>query len=356
MHFSPGQNFECSHCTKCCRGWRISVDEATRAQLEATPHSVHLQTIQGRSYIRRGADDACAFLTDENLCQLHLQSGPEAKPWGCQVFPFRLVRTPDGVYVGISLYCSSAQQNRGRPLSEYADELERLAQHLPVVGERPISVHGQQALSWTQYKELDNLLSQALLQDDLEMALGRALWSLCQWLRQPRSLTGLWQMSQAALEPPQEPFVLMEEHFQARLMAHFEAEASEREAFARQFQAGKALVYRRFAEIRCARSALSSRADEAMVRRYLEALVFRKFLLTRRSLLQNMALLMMVPRFFRGWSQLSRLARGGEVVEEQDTFRALDECERRLITHPNNLDEISGEMAASFLDQVPRWP
>lgn len=354
MHFLPGQNFECSHCSKCCRGWRISVDEATRARLQGTPHQARLQRVEGRTFVQKDSDGACSFLTGQNLCLLHQQLGPTAKPWGCQLFPFRLARTPDGIYAGISFYCSSAQQNLGLPLSHYSEELERLAQPLPVIGEGPIPVHASQAMSWAQYKELDAILGQALQQDDLELTLGRALWSLCQWLRRPRSLAELWQISLPALEPPNEPFVLMEEHFQARLMAHFEANTALRAGFARDFQAGRALAYPRFGGIRCSRTAILGLADEPTLRRYLQALVFRKFLILRRSMLENMALLFILPRFFRGWSHLSRLSRQAEILEQPDTYRALDECERGLITHPNHLDGVVAEMAAGFLDSLPK--
>jgi len=84
----------------------------------------------------------------------------------------------------------------------------------------------------------------------------------------------------------------------------------------------------------------------------LKALVFRKYLVARRTLLSNLAMLYLVPPLFSFWAALSQHSRNAPQPEEVDFFRALDECENKIITHPNDLDPIYQQVAEGFLDQI----
>ena len=354
MHFLPEQNFDCGSCTKCCRGWRIRVDAATAAKIQREDA---LEATERGLFARKTDSGACIFLDPQSLCSLHSQQGREHKPKGCRQFPFRLTRTPDGVYVGVSFYCSAVQANHGRPAEVHRPQLEELAADLPIVGAQPLPVHGSISLDWQGYRLLDDFLLRELAIQPPDLALGRALWAVCQISRGARSrrLAHFIEESQAALTPPAEPFILMEEHFFALLVARCEAPPGQRESFRRALLSRSPVTFERFGGWRGSLrdlKLLRPPSLEGWLRHYLKALVFRKFLITRRPLLDNLAVLYLVPSLLTFWTALSSRGRGSREIEEVDIHRALDECENRVITHPHDLDEVYAEVGQGFLDQV----
>ncbi|MBI4512254.1 MAG: YkgJ family cysteine cluster protein [Deltaproteobacteria bacterium] len=112
--------FQCTACGRCCYHWNIPVDRAAWERLgtllvpgpenpkgydrdqcmtlHATPSERHHATL-------KMADGHCVFLEDDQLCYLHRQFGPEAKPVICRAFPSTTVNTPWGVFLGPSFAC-----------------------------------------------------------------------------------------------------------------------------------------------------------------------------------------------------------------------------------------------------------
>jgi Fe-S-cluster containining protein len=301
MHFLPDQNFDCENCTKCCRGWRIRVDEASRQALERVAGKASLKVHDGKTFTQKNADGSCVFLQSAR-CSVH-----EAKPAGCRQFPFRATRTPDGIFVGVSFYCSAVQRNSGRPLHEHQAELAAVIQELPLIGADPLVVHDQGRLHWDGYKVLDEFLSA----NTGPAALGQALWALCRL----RGVAGCEEMrellaqSVEATTPPEEPFFAAEPHFATALLQKAAPGA----------------------RLRC-----EPLASSAALERYARALVFRKFLITRRPVLHNMAALYLLPRLF-GW-----------LVALLGVEEALDRCEYSIFTHATSCDAIFAEAAGEF--------
>jgi Fe-S-cluster containining protein len=354
VHFLPGQNFDCSLCSKCCRGWRISVDSATRERLVGS--TVELRVLQQtgkpalqQNYAAKHSDGSCVFLDPENLCSIQTALGAEAKPRGCRHFPFRLCRTPDGIFAGVSFYCSAAQRNEGRPLAEHADALAEFFEDLPMVGVTPMPLGGAVTLTWDGYIVLDAFL----LRDPA--GVGRALWAVAQLVGRGRGVVGPAEMSEmlerseVALHPPRQPFFLMERHFFARLVARTEVDEERlRPAFELDLTAHRELVFARFGGWRARLPDIerAGEVDEAELRRYLQALVFRKFLIAKRTVLDNLAMLYLAPTMVAFWTGLGQLSGTG------DFRRAIDECEYRLFTHPAGLDELYRTVADGFLEQL----
>ena len=347
MNFLPNQNFECSQCSRCCQGWRIGVDNATARQLKGSLLELRIvgQTGRaalayedGRHTIARKPDGSCAFLNEQELCSIHAEMGATAKPVGCQQFPYRATGTPDGIFVGVSFYCSAVQRNEGPPL-----------QGTPELGDYPtvgqvLPVTASLYMGWPVYRVLDEFLAQEL-EGPVDVALGRALWALCQLVKRGRGLTpdfmrDLLEKSEVALLPPCEPFALMERHHFGLLVARTE------ELDAAQLLADKALTYTRFHSWSGRLSQIRAAGREQELRRYLRALVYRKFLVTRRPLLHNLALLYMLAQLYRFWSGLSALSAPAENCE----FRALDECERRYVTHARDVDAPLAHLGKDLLE------
>ncbi len=311
-HFAPGQKFTCSQCARCCRGWRIRVDPRTAEQLKATPFRKGLEEKDGSVFARRDSQAACNFLGNDQRCQIHSELGAAAKPRGCRQFPFRLTNTPDGIFVGTSFSCPSIQNNQGEALEDYRRELAEIASSLPLWGGDGVKVWQQSRLGWSEYRQLEEFL---LGRESVEPGLAEGFWALAQWSLNPRRpLQAYLEWSAAALEPPHEPLLLMELHWFSNLLAH----CGEKPAPPK----GK-------------------KAPQEPLEAYLRALLHGKTLINRRPLLGNLALLYLIPGFYRHWYELS-----GSVDQ------ALDQCERKIATHPNNLDDLVVKMGGDFRDQL----
>lgn len=318
MDFLPNQNFTCEGCTKCCRGWRILVDSHSRERLP----QAGLEVRESRCYTRKKPDGRCYFLSDEGLCQVHPQ-----KPLGCRQFPFRLCRTPSGVSVGVSFYCSAVQRNHGRALAEAAGELEEMARDLPLIGAEGVVLLGDRKCSWQEYLQLEEFLLEHL--HEPQEALGRALWAVAQGLHGRGGRLSEWLLaSQEALAPPNEPLAWLERPLAFVLLAH--AEGLDRDAL----RGNRPIRWRAFQ----GRPVDLPRAPHPeMLERYLKALLWRKFLVLRRPLWHNLAALFLLPRLWELWA-------GVAGVEA-----ALDGCEYRLYTHGGSVDGPFAEVGEELL-------
>ncbi len=286
------------------------MDEQTAQNLKSTPFQKRLEEKNGRFFARKDSQDSCTFLSAEQRCQLHSELGAQAKPQGCRQFPFRLTRTPDGIFVGTSFTCPSIQQNQGEPLGQFRDELEPMATTLPLWGAEGLTVWRETRLAWSDYRMLEDFLLQ---REVVEAGLGQGLWALAQWSLNPElPLRGYLERGAAALEPPDEPLMLMEHHWFSKLLEHCQE-----------------------------KPALRREAPAAPLDRYLRALLHGKMLVNRRPLLGNLALLYLVPRLYRHWFAISG-----------SLDHTLDQCERKIATHPNNLDDLVAQMADDFRDQL----
>lgn len=311
-HFAPGQNFECGQCARCCRGWRIAVDPQTAQKLKATPFRKRLEERDGRTFARKDDQDGCTYLTSAQKCQLHEELGVAAKPRGCRQFPFRLTRTPDGIFVGTSFTCPSIQKNSGSSLENFRHELEETALSLPLLGADGLPVWQECRLPWSGYRELEAFV---LGHQPVESGLAPALWSLAQFSLAPHRPLGEYLVrSAAALEPPDEPLMLMEHHWFHQFLIH----------------CGEKPPLR-----------TSHSAPQEPLEAYLRSLLHGKMLINRRPLLGNLALLYLLPRFYRFWFEQSG-----------SLDHSLDQCERKIASHPNNLDDMVVRMADDFRDQL----
>ncbi|MFC3957915.1 hypothetical protein [Halovivax cerinus] len=112
VDFDLDLTFECvDECTWCCHHGVLLygadlVELATRANLSETTTD-----FRGEKFVTREpkaredhvADDgqACAFLGDDGLCQLHLDDEHDWKPTRCSVFPLAVSREADGLHVDV---------------------------------------------------------------------------------------------------------------------------------------------------------------------------------------------------------------------------------------------------------------
>jgi lysine-N-methylase len=130
------EQWDCHHCTACCRETTIPLSSADVARLheqgwDRRPEFQGVATVR-RAGLGRGdvlahrADGSCVFLTDAGRCRIHEEFGAEAKPRACQLFPLQVVATDRGGAVTVRRSCPSAAADKGRPLEQHLPTLRRL--------------------------------------------------------------------------------------------------------------------------------------------------------------------------------------------------------------------------------------
>lgn len=166
--------FDCHSCGKCCRtDWNIPVEPSKADLLQRKgPDLAILQDPSGASRLGR-SHGVCAFLDSTNLCSIHGELGPQFKPKACRLFPFVVTPTPDGLHIGLSHYCPSARESKGRPVSEHAESLREVLKDMDFGRARSISpLTGKESLGWTTYRILETALLQRLEPSPVETILG----------------------------------------------------------------------------------------------------------------------------------------------------------------------------------------
>lgn len=106
-------------------------------------------------------EPTCVFLTEQKLCDIHAELGARAKPITCQQYPFQFTRTPDGLFIGASFFCTSIRQNSGRPMLEHSLELlELLPQAIISQVPDPIPLDEHNSIGWGEYRRLESRFHQ----------------------------------------------------------------------------------------------------------------------------------------------------------------------------------------------------
>lgn len=191
LHLPPQQNFACTSCGRCCRAsWTITVDQQAEARIrQSQAYQARVKdgfqplvVRQERLAIARQESEACTFLDEQNLCELHRELGAHGKPLVCQTYPYLLTQTPDGVFVALSYACPAAMQGSGPSIEEHRTQLEAMiaqgSDEMPQgspVGDW-VEVTTRSGLSWSDYLRLEaELLDCLSLERPVESLLGAAV-------------------------------------------------------------------------------------------------------------------------------------------------------------------------------------
>jgi Fe-S-cluster containining protein len=154
--------FACHSCGACCdQPWATLIEPEKARALSNHDFSKYPQ-LASREFFKPAADKnekryelakgegtRCLFLDDDNLCIIHKELGPDAKPDMCLQFPFLPARTWTEDRVSANFGCPSVQQCKGEPLSNQADEIRKALKLAPqaVHTDRPVPLHAAVALA-----------------------------------------------------------------------------------------------------------------------------------------------------------------------------------------------------------------
>lgn len=138
LRVDPEQRFSCSQCGRCCHGFDVVVtseeidfyrrrDAAALFRDSSSPSSVRdpfeaIPDMPGLHRIRKRADGACGFLSDDNRCRIHEELGAARKPLTCRLFPYSFHPVADSIVVTASFQCPTIVGNQG-PLSSSGESL-----------------------------------------------------------------------------------------------------------------------------------------------------------------------------------------------------------------------------------------
>ncbi|MHB2016234.1 MAG: YkgJ family cysteine cluster protein [Candidatus Xenobia bacterium] len=338
FRYLPGQNFDCNSCGRCCRStWRILVDPKRTETILHSDVGHEVEAKLGRTPIRDGVTvhdgTACAFLSADRLCSIHARLGADAKPLGCQQFPFLLTDTPDGTYVGASFYCPTVQQNQGRPLAEHEADLAKLP--AKPIGFLPIPLGPGHHVTWAEYRGLEASLVERLAEEAPDIAVGRVLTAVCLFLVHQGNL-----QDRLHSLPPHPPALLhLGTSFERLVIGTLSATTPEEAPQQTEaLSSGGMWRSRHFnwegpaQEVHDARDRIGNSLD-AEITRYLRALVFRKFLALDRPILDNLITLYLVPRLVRFYAAVSMLSRPATQWSDADWDAAVSHVERRVVSH-----------------------
>ncbi|MGN5112961.1 flagellin lysine-N-methylase [Aeromonas jandaei] len=100
----------------CCHSWIISIDKATFRSYEKHPDPVirslskqHIRKVKKSSeqwgVIKLDEQDACPFLDEKRLCQIHGKAGPDALSQTCKTYPRTQTRLANQLKKSLVLSC-----------------------------------------------------------------------------------------------------------------------------------------------------------------------------------------------------------------------------------------------------------
>ena len=116
--------------SRCCRDWRIFVDEATREKFSTLTDRAEIfsHIDEAANVFRLKSSGACPFLDENFLCKLQLRHGEDFLPAVCQSFPRVTYRLDDETFLqAMTLTCPVAAIEillRGRLTFECVDTIE----------------------------------------------------------------------------------------------------------------------------------------------------------------------------------------------------------------------------------------
>ena len=172
------QRFDCHGCGYCCHHLVVNVSAAERQHIldagwaeRLDPHTLFESYRFGGRRLYRLAhrpEGGCVFLDEKGRCRIHAETGLDAKPLACRLYPF--VPTPGSASVRLDLRpdCPSVAGNQGRPVTGHQATIEQLVEE---VGTRPRSTPvpwpGQRTLAPAEFGAVvsvfDRLLSHSSL-------------------------------------------------------------------------------------------------------------------------------------------------------------------------------------------------
>jgi Fe-S-cluster containining protein len=382
--FPPGFNYECRCCGKCCKGWTIHIDEKSYHDLVETDFFKDFKTShpdfelftvdkeESTVATARVESGFCIFLDDRVLCAIHKELGLKAKPLGCRQFPFRVKITPDGVYVGLSFYCPSIQNNVGRPVAEYRPEIQSWLDEYPYKPIDTLSLRLDEKvfIDWDGYHVVEDFVRDLLKsREDVEEALWVALVTLCLVILslrgghmeriEARELKKRIDDAMPLVPCRDEIFSQLALMYALTVVGVLESGTGEEARANTEAIMFGGILRSQFFERDIDMSKFTGYYagnplawKPAFLGRYIEHLLFRKFLLGPETLICNLAALYVAYNLGDFYLYLSAYQAGKPSPEQEDGFTALDVVEKGFASHTRVMVPFFSAFVEGFVAQL----
>ena len=183
--------YECQSCTKCCsNGWPIFYHHDKYQKFIKTPFLKKMQKKYPNDKIIELDDESnlgflakkennCIML-ENDLCLIHKELGSKEKPYCCRTFPIVFGITPKKLFVGLSYYCPSIQQNKGKPVSGLLPLVHQLLETGQVYDDQPdgMPLTKEVKVSWEGFFLIDDFIQECLEDNDIPIGIWEAMSSI----------------------------------------------------------------------------------------------------------------------------------------------------------------------------------
>jgi lysine-N-methylase len=166
-----GTRFTCQGCGRCCKGWAVTVDQATVDRLRTHDWGgdpFEALTTGDHPYRIRLVGGRCFFLDAQNRCRIHTEISYDAKPPVCRAFPLAILEVAGRQYARLSYWCPTATANTGRLLEQQGRWLKDTA---AIAGRRTtaLTIDGAREISLRQFDRILGALHRCLTHAALPM-------------------------------------------------------------------------------------------------------------------------------------------------------------------------------------------
>lgn len=335
MHL-PELHYDCVSCGKSCTDFRVEVKaqdlprlrNSTCTQALEKAGFTPLQVVGDQVFLEKLEGGRCSYLNEDTLCLLHQEGGFAHKPHTCQKFPYVVVDTPDGPFVGLSFYCTAVVESQGRLLEGRQEELSFLIdpEAEAVTQESQWSLWESQAVDWPNYLRIEAFCRAAIERDPVDGLLESA-----------------WRLGGAVAKG--DP---------SSLSKPLQGGGVDREAL-------QALLGRMMARLESPEPALGPATSllppppqypewfQKELSRYLLHALFRKSLLSAPNVLSRVCVLALASFLIAVYAH-SRAAQRRSELEAQDFYKAVGIVEGRLMLHAYGLETFMEACAREFLE------
>lgn len=373
LHWPTGQNYDCVMCGRGCESlWSIPADDHVVEKISKHPLGLRVIDKNGAAfsktesggYIMHYADTAnprCGFLDDNKLCQIHAELGMNEKPTTCQQFPFHLTETPDGVYVGVSFFCTSVRENSGRPLTAHEDWLRELVARgarITSIAADGVQVSAEHTTTWADYVVFEQELRSRMAEQGLDLTVQQALVVVARAALAGTEIGAGWgefELEDAPLGGALSS--IFDTALFALVKLFLDDTTPERIAVVDEaFATGAALNLPEFGWKGSWFDFLRFQDDcigehwEDELDRWAAMQLHRKSLLVHRPLLDNLWMLGLVPRFIRCFTALYASQKGRSQATSEDYYRGLELAEMYLGTNGLLPTRIAPRFTAHLLE------
>ena len=172
------QNWNCHHCSGCCRQHQIEITEVERQRIVDQKWTEADGVSPDKAIVRMGGffgapryrlghqpDGACAFLNEQGLCRIHAKFGEMGKPLACRVYPYAFHPAGKSVAVSLRFSCPSVVRNAGRPVSQQQSDIRQIADEVVPAGAATIKapfIHSREQVDWPDFQRFVQALDATL--------------------------------------------------------------------------------------------------------------------------------------------------------------------------------------------------